>query len=292
MQTVIGERGIWIGAQARLVDSGDITLRDWAERRVRSDPDLGWIVGNFVEADVPNSNGHLFPLPALQTAIGVIQDKALNWLHQSNYIVGHYADANFGDLPLEASEATTSTIIEALACFYRLTFADEYAEVQKAHDQGSLFFSMECQSPTVTCPTAYGGCGGQYVFAGRYSDSYCEHLQQPKFSTAKGPRVPIQVDQPHFQAGAIILPPVKPGWNRANITEFAAWQEEHVDDAEHLYNGLKVETGLPDVTLETLMAEIVGLRAEVTGYRAVVDAVAPMAMERLVSNVLTNGRRQ
>ncbi|HEX7277088.1 MAG TPA: hypothetical protein VF244_06905, partial [Acidimicrobiales bacterium] len=121
MIAVVGDRRIWIGAQARLVDQST-SLHAWAERRVRSDPDLKWVLGNFVEADNPNSNGHLFPLPGLQAAIHTIRDKPLNMLHQANMVVGHYADAEFADLPLEAAETPGTTIIEALAAFYHEVF--------------------------------------------------------------------------------------------------------------------------------------------------------------------------
>jgi hypothetical protein len=281
MIAVVGSRRIWIGAQARLVDSSS-SLQAWAERRVRSDPDIKWVLGNFVEADNPNSNGHLFPLPGLQSAIDTIRDKPLNMLHQANYVVGHYADAEFATLPDEdavmegqgAYVKPGSDIIEALAAFYHEVFPKEYAEVQKAHDEGSLFFSMEARSDTVTCPSTHGGCGSTYAFAGRRHPSYCAHLQAD---------TPIQVDQPHFQAGALILPPVRPGWRRADITQLEAWMREHDEVAEALYAGLKAESPeAPEASLEGLMAEIIGLRDEVTGLRSI---VGPMALERLAAKV-------
>lgn len=273
MHAVIGERRIRIAAQARLVDSST-SLQAWAERRVRADPDIKWVLGNFVEADNPNSNGHLFPLPGLQAAIHTIRDKPLNMLHQANMVVGHYADAEFADLPLEASEAPSTTIIESLAAFYHEVFPTEYLAVQKAHDDGSLFFSMECRSDTVSCPEDHDGCGQTFAFMGRRHPSYCEHLND---------NTPIRVDNPHFQAGAIIIPPVRPGWRRADITQIEAWLREHDAEAEALYAGLHAESpDLPDVTLEALMAELVGLRDEVGGLRSI---VGPMALERLAAKV-------
>lgn len=289
MIAVLGSRRIWIGAQARLVDSSD-SLQAWADRRVRSDADIKWILGNFVEADNPNSNGHLFPLPGLQAAISTIQDKPLNMVHQANYVVGHYADAEFAELPPDdVRTSVPTTIIEALAAMYHQVFPDEYRDVQKAHDDGSLYFSMEAVSDTVSCPTSHGGCGGVYAFAGRRSPTYCAHINGA---------TPICVDNPHFQAGALILPPVKPGWKRADITQIEAWLREHDQEAEALYAGLKAETPqLSDATLESLMAAVVGLgtsveamHADLSGVKKVVDVLSPvglaLARERMVAEVL------
>ncbi|HEX7277336.1 MAG TPA: hypothetical protein VF244_08175 [Acidimicrobiales bacterium] len=109
---------------------------------------------------------------------------------------------------------------------------------------------------------------------GRRHPTYCAHLQAD---------TPIQVDQPHFQAGAIIIPPVRPGWRRADITQIEAWLREHDTEAEALHAGLHAEAPhLDEPTLTDLMVQMVGLRDEVTSLRSL---VGPMALERLAAKV-------
>jgi 2'-5' RNA ligase len=50
------------------------------------------------------------------------------------------------------------------------------------------------------------------------------------------PRAPKRLDRPHFVGSGIIIPPMKPGWKRADITQFAALEKRHEAEAELVYN--------------------------------------------------------
>src|ERR1035438_1430391 len=113
------ERGdrFLLGARAVLVeDSKELA---WAEKYVRHDPDLKWVLGNFVEADNANQNGHIFPLDDLKVARASIPNKPLNILHQGNYIVGAFTAAEMlwpeSDSAVSADQQLTHPYIEALA---------------------------------------------------------------------------------------------------------------------------------------------------------------------------------
>lgn len=242
--TYEGAHTISLVGTARLVD----TSREmaWAETHVRADKNLKWIIGNYVMADKPNSNGHIFPLDDLQAgSMATIPDTPLNMLHIPTHIVGHYVAAEMlyptGE---EASDEIVTPHIEALSAFYHYYFPDEYRDVEKAHKEGALFYSMECVPESLIC--AADGCGQEFAYAGRISETYCSHLQE---SCADR-----QLRKPHFVGGALIIPPVRPGWKRADIKELSKLMEE----AEQTY--LEVAEAAPHLTpkdWEMLMAAII-----------------------------------
>jgi hypothetical protein len=264
--------GFITGGQARLVDDGTSGLRAWAERHVRKDPDIRWIVGNYVEADAPNSNGHIFPLAELEAAQHTLAGKPLNMLHREQHIVGAFAGAQLVDaqgkewsqpattaasmeLITNATGNTTSAnttnikiamanpYVEAVAGLWHSRFPTEYFEIERAHKEGTLFFSMEAIPEAVSCPS----CQVEAAFAGFESDDYCDHMQ--------GPTGPKRLHRPVFAGGAIIIPPVRPGWDRADIRTIAEAHER----AEEVHAAVSGE--VPDLEpgqWEWLMAEIVG----------------------------------
>lgn len=214
-------RGFVVGASAALLDDGEM-VRAWAERHVRKDPDLRWILGNYVEADQANSNGHIFPLDELIAAQHTIPGKPLNMLHREHYIIGYFAGAELLDRAGAKFEAADSgqanPYIEALAALWHTRFPEEFFQIQRAHKDGELFFSMEAIPETVSCPT----CEHEAVFAGLESDTYCAHMQG-----ATGPKV---LRKPTFNGGAIIIPPVRPGWHHADVKAISkAHSDEHME---------------------------------------------------------------
>jgi hypothetical protein len=270
--------GFVTGGRASLVDEdGNGGLKAWAERHVRRDPDIRWIQGNYVEADAPNSNGHIFPLAELLAAQHTLAGKALNMLHAPQYIVGAFAGAQLVDStgnewkgngtiassylraesvtsgmqlitqPVSAASTTTNVVmanpyVEAVAGLWHSRFPDEYFEIERAHKEGSLFFSMEAIPERVSCPS----CQVEAAFTGFESDEYCDHMQG-----ATGPKI---LHKPIFSGGAIILPPVRPGWNRADIRTIA---QAH-DRAEEVYAAMADEAPeLAPQEWEWLMAEVV-----------------------------------
>ena len=248
-------------SRATLIDSDATGLRAWTERHVRKDPDLRWIVGNYVEADEPNGNGHTFPLDELRQAKASLVGKPLNMLHREHYIIGYFAGAELlhangmaydvADEDLAAAEAE-HPFVEALAGLWHKRFPEEFFQIRRAHHDGTLFFSMEAIPEKVSCPT----CSHLAVFAGFESDSYCAHMQG-----AVGPKV---LHNPVFSGGAIIIPPVKPGWHRADITAISQLIND-TPEAAALHDQVAVQA--PDLgpqEWEQVMAQVVLLSRDLT----------------------------
>lgn len=213
--------GFAAGGRASLVDDGTGPLQAWAERYVRRDPDIRWVQGNYVEADAPNSNGHIFPLAELEAAQHTLAGKPLNMLHASQHVVGAFAGAQLLDSQgnewgavASAAAPMANPYMEAVAGVWHSRFPDEYTEIQRAHKNGELFFSMEAIPEEVSCPT----CGVKAAFTGFESDEYCADMQG-----ATGPKI---LHRPIFAGGAIIVPPVRPGWDRADIRTIARAHEQ------------------------------------------------------------------
>jgi hypothetical protein len=244
-------------SSAALLEPSD-RLEAWAQRHIRVDPDIRWILGNYVEADNANSNGHIFPLDELIQAQATLPGKPLNMMHREHYIVGAFAGAQLlttEGVPVTAAEvdvATRSEVgahIEALAGMWHNRFTEEFFNVRRAHAEGSLFFSMEAIPDQVSCPT----CDHRTAFAGITSDTYCDHMQG-----ATGPK---RLHTPTFSGGAIILPPVKPGWSRADITAIARYLDDPA--AEEVYDAVATESPqLSPQEWERLMIEIIGTDLE------------------------------
>lgn len=260
------ENSFSVVGQASLVggSDGDV-MRAWAERHVWRDPDLKWIVGNYIEADRQNSNGHYFPLPDIPAGIETLRGKALNMLHRERYVVGHYVGAQLLDengIEMTAEDvaaraegsddskdikAVARPTVEAVAAFHWTRFPGEFEDIQMAHSLGSLYFSMESIPKEVSCLT----CDKRVAFDGLESETYCSHMN--------GPVGPKRLHEPRFLGGAIIIPPVKPGWSQAEIKTIARKMvEEDEDSVQALYSSFE-ETSphLNPETWEALMMQVV-----------------------------------
>ena len=238
----------YLGGRAALVSDLDREVA-WAEHVVRQDPDIKWILGNYVQADVANDNGHIFPLADLEQLHHTVVGKPLNMLHHENYIVGAYAGTELVHPSGENAAAGIDTpFVEAVAGMWHRLFPDEYQLVKKAHADGTLFFSMECLPKTVTCP----GCSMVAAYAGPTSDTYCDHMNAPR-----GPKV---LNQPVFGAGAIIIPPVRPGWSRADITQLDKLMRDA--SSPQVYAAMQqIAPELEPAQWEHMMAWVMGLHA-------------------------------
>jgi hypothetical protein len=236
MLLVEASRSVYLGAQAYLLD--DSREMAWADgKSLRKHPTIRYLAGRYVEADNANSNGHVFKLEELENAQHDIAHTPLNMLHRPHYIVGHYIDAQLMFPKDEAGEGLSNPYVEAVAAFYRYYFPDEFAEVERAHKEGSLFYSMECVPKSVTCTAV---CGQEFAYDGRTSPTYCAHINEPGAVRT--------LNQPGFTGGALIIPPIKPGWKKADITEVSRLLRQHSEQAEHLYDDVRSE--MPNASVE------------------------------------------
>lgn len=257
MIIVEGPQKVMLGGRAEVIE--DDRELAWAEKYVRRSSDLAWVQGNFVCADTANYNGHVFPLEDLREAHKDIQHKPLNLLHRSQQIVGVFVGSELlyptraaDAAPAEAASAPPVPYVEALAAFYRYYFPETYQAVRASHAEGSLFFSMECVPKSLTCMGTQGGgagCGREFDYRGRQHDSYCDHLN--------GKGAVKRMNKPRFTAGALVIPPAKPGWKDADVTALSQLLEDSVV-AEAAYEQIAAETPhLTPLQWETLMATLV-----------------------------------
>lgn len=242
----------WFGAQAVLLDS--TMERAWAEKYVQENAAYKWVLGKFVEADNANSNKQYFSMDGLRMGQPTISHAPMNINHAPRRIVGAYVASEF-QYPVEgaAEGQIHNPYIEALAVFWRHYFPEEFAVVQMANDTGNLFFSMECIPQEIKCD-GESGCGQQFAYEGRYSHSYCDHLNEPGSGVIKN------LVKPHFTGGALIVPPERPGWKNASVDQFSQLLKDNAKEAEMAYEGIEEEfPGLDPAQWELMMFELLKL---------------------------------
>lgn len=185
-----------------------------------------YLNGRFVEADTPNRNGAMWTSDDLELAQGTVAGGPLNWLHNETHIIGTLLDGSF--VSREAAEKAGATgvgnHITSTAAVWRFLFPREAELIQKASQDAQLYYSMECVSREVMCLDSPGnpGCGETFEYADFLGKRACAHLNQR--SSAR------RFVDPIFLGGAIIVPPVQPGWARADVEvlrQAAEYAEEH-----------------------------------------------------------------
>lgn len=239
---VEGQRGFYFGSRAVILDSS--YEKAWAEKHIIQNRAHSYILGKFVEADRANNNKQFFQMEGLRMAQPTIAHSPMNIDHHPQKIVGAYVATDFV-YPTGEGAADFNPYIEALGVFWKAHYPQEWAQVQDAHAAGHLFFSMECVPNKIGC-IGEGGCGEVFEYAGQTSPSYCDHLNNRTSDK--------DLIEPHFTAGAILLPPVMPGWSDANIHSLVAKQAEV---AEKTYEGIAEEMdNLTPREWEHLMGQI------------------------------------
>lgn len=111
----------------------------------------------------------------------------------------------------EKASAELGPYIQADAVLWRWLYADKARVVERAADEKKLWYSMECVSPEVAC-VGERGCGATvpYLDALRRDGQACAHMRERSAQR--------RFVNPVFQGGAIIVPPITPGWANADLT--------------------------------------------------------------------------
>ena len=200
-----------------------------------------WSTEDLQFGEMSVRHGPLNWLHQEKTVIGTIADNALirpeatnkAWLNMAtlNEIPGitYNAPADLyttttGTFTSEQLYATTTAnslftqpmprpYIAAASAVWKWVHPDKVAAIENAHDQGKLYYSMECIGREMACVSddTREGCGKSfdYVTAMVTPEKTCEHIASR--SSAR------RIVDPSFLGGAVIVPPVQPGWGDANV---------------------------------------------------------------------------
>jgi len=229
--------------QAFLVNDDRDQASAWATKHIYHNPNLRWIVGNYVEADSANSNGQYWSLDDLRIKSMSVTNGPMNIGHVHNDIVGTYVAAEL----LYPSQPEANAYVETIAAMWKYYFPEENAIVEAAFRDGTLFQSMECIADTITCVGSEVACGATMAYNGPYGD-YCEHINA---GTAAR-----QMDNPQFLGGGLIIPPLAPGWNNAEISDVSALISD--EEAGPVYEQVSEQAShLEPSQWEALMQEII-----------------------------------
>ena len=137
--------------------------------------------------------------------------------------------------------------IAAVSAVWPWVHPERAFAIERAADEGNLYYSMECIAKQMSCESdAAGGLEGcgqsfDYITAMTKPDSVCEHMQNR--TSAR------RMVDPAFLGGAVIVPPVQPGWSDANVELMR--QASKLAEATH-----KASDGEPDQRWEALMASV------------------------------------
>lgn len=224
MITIQGEKKIVIATQAQIIDDSKDCA--WAERAIYSHPAFKWVLGKYVEADAANSNDQYWSLADLRSSHKTIKGTPMNLLHRSRHIVGHYADAELlypvvDGSSEEPNDTMSNPFIEALGIFWKHIFSEEYAAIEKAHNEGNLFFSMECVADTITEMWPDGTEGATFEYKGPKHPSYSEAINNRECSR--------RFNNTKFLGGALIVPPELPGWSGAEVKDISTQLGEQLE---------------------------------------------------------------
>jgi len=209
MDTLLTERNgrLFFTNTARVVHAHEDVSVDLAAATnfeiENSNPFLKWIVGDFVEADNPNSNTQFWTKDDLALGEYSIKYAPLNMLHKQTTPIGFFASTH--TVSLRGTDAAAgSAKIEALSGMWSHVFPFESALIDQADEMGSLFYSMECRGTHLHC-AGPDGCDQSFDYM--TPEDHCVHLKE---------RTSIRhIVNPTFRGGALIIPPTKPGWKDA-----------------------------------------------------------------------------
>jgi hypothetical protein len=239
------------------------SMREKWERASAANPYYQWVQGRFVEAERANRNGAYWSTADLQFGEMSVRNGPLNWLHQARKVVGTIADnklitpepikypINSASLTVASDDDNVNVVwngmptsmqpitfggghieiaaarpyIAAVSAVWKWIYPEEANTIEAASDAGTLYYSMECVAKEMSCVSDDGreGCGQSFPYMTAMTDpsAVCEHIRHR--TSAR------RMVDPAFLGGAVIVPPVQPGWGAANaqvMTQAASLAEQ------------------------------------------------------------------
>lgn len=215
-----GEDSFFLSTPASLFDDEVECASSWASKHIYTNKALKWIVGRYVEADNPNSNGQYWELSGLRMGQPTITYSPMNIDHRKNEIVGTFVASEL--LYPKNDSLDVNPFIEVLGAYWKAYFPETLQAIESAFNRGALALSMECVGSSITCVGTDEACGGTFAYKGPFHESYCQHiLSRASYR---------QINEPHFVGGALILPPNRPGWSGAHVKEVSALSTDDEKD--------------------------------------------------------------
>ncbi len=224
------ERAFVTEVAGRTILTGPAETLQGIEKAMTPNQHFLWMQGRFVGAEKANRNGAFWSTKDLELGEPTVRYGPLNWLHEAKHIIGTLADQRLVMPTTEQAAEGQSPHIFTLSPIWKWIYPDEAYVVEAASDSGKLWYSMECVSKDVVC-VGDNGCGTtvpymEYLQARPGTQKACQHLRE-RSSTR-------QFSEPTFLGGAVIVPPVRPGWGEADATvlrQAAAYAEDSYEQA-------------------------------------------------------------
>lgn len=211
------------------------------------------IRGRFVGADQANRNKAFWSTGDLEFGEASVKNGPLNWLHEGRHIIGTLTDSTLVQAREQSKDLFDKRLhpyIATSAVVWKWLWPNESEVIEQAAAKSKLALSMECYSETVIC-SGPNGCGEEYPYAQaqQAANGVCDHLKAR--SSVR------RFKNPTFLGGAVIVPPVRPGWKDAH----AELMEQGQRYAEAAYE----QAGQPDVAdgeWDVLMAQVLAFAQE------------------------------
>jgi hypothetical protein len=133
---------------------------------------LLWLRGNYVEADNPNANGHVWTAGELGIKSLTPMFMPVTVMHDPRTAVGLIADTA---LRVPEKDDVPRSRIETAMALWQHRFPEVCEEAMTNYKAGSLMQSMECRSPWYTCAE----CGESFpkLLDGAERKNWCQHMQ-------------------------------------------------------------------------------------------------------------------
>jgi len=167
--------------------------------------------GRLVEAEQANRNGAFWKQDDLEFGLPSVAFGPLNWLHEERKIIGALRDPSLVSAEQAAADGDdVGTHIRTDATVWGYVFREEAATIRRYIGEGTAWLSMECIASQIEC-TGPNGCGAlmPYADAATRSGSACQHVKERASHR--------RFIEPVFRGAAVILPPVQPGWAKADL---------------------------------------------------------------------------
>lgn len=244
-----GTKGIYLTSRAEIIDDQQAMEIAWAEKHAYVNPNYSWILGKYVEADRANSNRQRFTFEDLKANKGSLTNAALN-INHSQLIVGTVAASEIVFPTAEEADGQDAhPYVEALSIYWKTRFPKQFEKVEKAHHEGTLFYSMETRPEKINC----GDCGETFEYVRRQDPSYCEHLNDMTATSDKN------LINPDFRGSALIVPPTRPGWKFAAVSEISEFIEGALREEEQAFEAVKSAHDLSTKAAEDLMRQLIAM---------------------------------